>query len=183
MSATATGGMLHIDVSRCTGCRTCEIECAVAHSTAGTLAGIIAAGEKAQKRVFVEAAGAVSVPLQCRHCEDAPCIAVCPTRAMHRNGPGFPVLVEENLCIGCRACIAVCPFGVVFMGASGRIVNKCDLCVRRLARGGEPACAAGCPTRAITYVTPDGAAGQARRRAAESFLVAVERGDGHGAGR
>jgi carbon-monoxide dehydrogenase iron sulfur subunit len=178
MSAALSGGMLHIDVSRCTGCRTCEIECAVSHADAKTLADIVRSGEKAQKRIFVEAAGSLSVPLQCRHCEDAPCIAACPTKAMHRNGPGFPVLLDDTLCIGCRACIAVCPFGVVFMGASGRVVNKCDLCVRRLAAGMLPACAAGCPTKAISFVTPERAAGAARKRAAESLLVAVEHGTG-----
>jgi carbon-monoxide dehydrogenase iron sulfur subunit len=169
-------GMLQIDVSRCTGCKTCELECAVAHSSAKTLEGVIRDGEKVQKRIFVEAAGTLSVPLQCRHCEDAPCISVCPTKAMHRFGQGFPVLIEDDQCIGCRACIAVCPFGVVFMGVSGKVVNKCDLCIRRLAQGQQPACAAGCPTKAITFTTPDKAAGDVRRKAAESFLVAVERG-------
>ena len=169
-------GMLHVDVSRCTGCKTCELECAVAHSNSKTLEGVIRDGEQVQKRVFVTAAGLLSVPLQCRHCEDAPCIAVCPTKAMHRNGQGFPVLVQDELCIGCRACIAVCPFGVVFMGSSGRVVNKCDLCIRRLAQGQQPACAAGCPTKAITFKTPDQVAGDARRKAADSLLVAVERG-------
>jgi carbon-monoxide dehydrogenase iron sulfur subunit len=168
-------GMLHIDVSRCTGCKTCELECAVTHSDAKTLEGVIRDGEKVQKRIFVEAAGTLSVPLQCRHCEDAPCIAVCPTKAMHRFGQGFPVLMDDDTCIGCRACIAVCPFGVVFMGVSGKVVNKCDLCVRRLAQGQQPACAAGCPTKAISFKTPDKVAANTRRQAAESFLVAVER--------
>ncbi len=172
-------GMLYVDASRCTGCKTCELECAVAHSEAKTLEGVIRAGEKVQKRIFVEPAGALSVPLQCRHCEDAPCIAVCPTTAMRRYGQGFPVLIEESLCIGCRACIAVCPFGVVFMGVSGKVVNKCDLCVHRLAKGELPACAAGCPTKAISFVSPERVAGNARRRAAESLLVAVERGSGN----
>jgi carbon-monoxide dehydrogenase iron sulfur subunit len=172
-------GVLTIDVSRCTGCKTCELECAVAHSRAKTLEGVIRDGEKVQKRIFVEAAGTLSVPLQCRHCEDAPCVSVCPTAAMHRNGTGFPVLVEDSLCIGCRACVAVCPFGVVFMGLSGKVVNKCDLCVHRLAQGEQPACAAGCPTKAIRYVTQDQVPRDARRRTAESFLVAVTSGAGN----
>lgn len=173
---TAMKGMLNIEVSRCTGCKTCELECGIAHSKAMTLVGILRDGEKAQTRIFVEPAGAMAVPLQCRHCEDAPCIAVCPTKAMHRFGQGYPVLVEEGLCIGCRACVAVCPFGVVFMGREGKVVLKCDLCIRRLAQGQKPACAAGCPTHAISFLAPEAVAAGTRRRAAESFLVAVERG-------
>ena len=169
-------GMLSIDVSRCVSCKTCELECAIAHSEAGTLFAIVAAGEKAQRRIVVEPAGQLSVPLQCRHCEDAPCVAVCPTQAMHKNGQDFPVLVDDARCIGCHACIAVCPFGVISKSRMGKAVVKCDLCVRRLAQGQQPACAAGCPTHAIRYTTPEEVAREARRRSAESFLVAVERG-------
>jgi carbon-monoxide dehydrogenase iron sulfur subunit len=170
-------GMLSIDVSRCVSCRTCELECAIAHSKSKNLFGIVRDGEKVQRRIVVEAAGPLSIPLQCRHCEDAPCIAVCPTRAMHKNGRGFPVLVDDELCIGCRACLSVCPFGVIFMGREGTVVVKCDLCVRRLAQGELPACAAGCPTGAISFATPEEVAREARRKAAEGFLVAVERGN------
>jgi carbon-monoxide dehydrogenase iron sulfur subunit len=169
-------GMLSIDISRCVSCKTCELECAVAHSRAGTLVGVVREEEKVQRRIVVEPAGQLSVPLQCRHCEDAPCVAVCPTKAMHKNGREFPVLMDEELCIGCRACISVCPFGVIFMGREGTAVVKCDLCIRRLAQGELPACAAGCPTGAIQYATPEEVARDARRKAVEGFLVAVERG-------
>jgi carbon-monoxide dehydrogenase iron sulfur subunit len=171
-------GMISIDVSRCLSCRTCELECAAAHSKAKTLLGAVRDGEKAQRRIVVEAAGDIAVPLQCRHCEDAPCVTVCPTRAMHENGAGFPVLIEEGLCIGCRACIAVCPFGVVFEGRGGRAAVKCDLCVERLAQGEIPACAAGCPTKAIRFTTAEEAARESRRKAAEGFLVSLDRGRG-----
>ena len=169
-------GMLSIDVSRCLSCKTCELECAISHSEAGTLFAIMHSAEKAQRRIVVEPAGLLSVPLQCRHCEDAPCIAVCPTQAMHRNAQAFPVLVDDTRCIGCHACIVVCPFGVISKSRMGKAVVKCDLCIRRLAKGQIPACAAGCPTHAIRYTTPEEVAQEARRRSAESYLVAVERG-------
>ena len=139
-------GMLAIDVARCTACKTCELECAVAHSESKTLDGVVRDGELVQRRVVVEPAGPLAIPLQCRHCEDAPCIAVC-------------------------------PFGVIFMGRTGTAVVKCDLCIRRLAQGQQPACAAGCPTRAISFLMPEEVAKQARRKAAAGFLVAVGKGD------
>jgi carbon-monoxide dehydrogenase iron sulfur subunit len=169
-------GMLSIEVERCVSCKTCEMECAISHSQAGTLFGIVRSGEKAQRRIVVEPAAGLAVPLQCRHCEDAPCVAVCPTQAMHKNGVAFPVLVDDTLCIGCHACITVCPFGVIFESRTGTAVVKCDLCIRRLAQGQQPACAAGCPTRAIRYSTAEEIAHDARRRTVERFLVAVERG-------
>ena len=170
-------GMLSVDISRCTGCKTCEIECAIAHSVSLTLEGVIRDGEGVQKRIHVEKAGDLNVPLQCRHCEDAPCVAVCPTKAMHRFGQGFPVLLEEEKCIGCRACLVVCPFGVITMSVTDKVVAKCDLCVRRQAQGLQPACAAGCPTKAITFGVPDAVASDVRRKTAESYLVSVERGN------
>ena len=128
-------GMLSIDVDRCLSCKTCELECAIAHSQGGTLFAVMRSGEKVQRRIVVEPAAQLAVPLQLRHCEDAPCVAVCPTQAMHKNGVEFPVLVDETLCIGCHACISVCPFGVIFASRMGRAVVKCDLCVSRLAQG------------------------------------------------
>jgi Fe-S-cluster-containing dehydrogenase component len=88
--------------------------------------------------------------------------------------------VDDTLCIGCRACLTVCPFGVIFMGREGTAVVKCDLCIRRLAQGELPACAAGCPTKAILFATPEEVAAAARRRAAEGFLVAVQAGQAAG---
>jgi carbon-monoxide dehydrogenase iron sulfur subunit len=169
-------GMLNIEIARCTGCKTCEIECAVAHSVSRTLTGVIKGGEKVQKRIHVEKAGDLNVPVNCRHCEDAPCVAVCPTGAMNRFSQGFPVLLDEAKCIGCRACLVVCPFGAISMAVEGRVVSKCDLCVKRQAEGLQPACAAGCPTKAITFTNSDSIAAEARRKTAESYLVAVELG-------
>lgn len=170
-------GMLRVEISRCTGCKTCEIECAVAHSESKTLTGVIARGEKVQKRIHVEKAGELNVPVNCRHCEDAPCVTVCPTKAMNRFSQGFPVLLDEKRCIGCRACLVVCPFGAISMSVQGGTVSKCDLCVRRQAEGLQPACAAGCPTKAITFTNSDAVAADARRRVAESYLVVAELGN------
>ena len=91
------------------------------------------------------------MPLQCRHCEDAPCVQVCPTGAICRLNPESPVLVDQGKCIGCEFCVQVCPFGVIRVASDGKVIVKCDLCVSRLAQGLEPACVASCPVRALAF--------------------------------
>jgi len=167
-------GMIYVDPERCMGCHTCEMACAVAHSESKDLFKAIYEEPRSKPRVVVEAVGRTSVPLQCRHCEDAPCVAVCPTRAMAKLEDG-PVVVREELCIGCKACILVCPFGAVAMGPGGKVAHKCDLCIERLEAGEEPACASSCPTGALRFVPAEEVAREARRRAAERFLVSLER--------
>ena len=83
---------------RCLGCRSCEIHCALAHSQAETLVEALTAEEKPQSRVYVEPSGQFCVPLQCRHCEDAPCVTICPAKAkaISRATPDAPVLIDGN---------------------------------------------------------------------------------------
>jgi Fe-S-cluster-containing hydrogenase component 2 len=106
------------DPLKCLACRTCELECALAHVENPDLVKALLAG--AQPRLYVEAAGQIAVPLQCRHCEDAPCVQVCPSGALSRLNPEAPVLVNQELCIGCEFCVQVCPFGVIRLAADRR---------------------------------------------------------------
>jgi carbon-monoxide dehydrogenase iron sulfur subunit len=128
-----------------------------------------------KSRVVVEPIEEYSAPLQCRHCEDAPCVAVCPSGALKKNAPGYPVLFERALCIGCHQCVIACPFGVIVMDRDGKHVLKCDLCIERLARGERPACASACHTRALTYQSAEEFTQGKRRQTARDYLVTVER--------
>jgi len=76
----------------------------------------------------------ISVPTTCEQCEDAPCVAVCPTSAMFNDPAMNRVGWEEAKCIGCRMCTLACPFGAVVYETSRRRILKCDLC------GGAPEC-------------------------------------------
>jgi carbon-monoxide dehydrogenase iron sulfur subunit len=160
-------------ISRCLGCHTCELNCAIAHSTSGDLVAIVAAGEKPGYRIHVEHYGPKAIPLSCQHCEEAACVLACPTGAVHRYSPGKPVLVEEQKCIGCSMCVQACPFGVMAMNPGGRVAFKCDLCIARLAKGLEPACVSSCPTRALGLEDEPAANKEKRRAAVERMATAL----------
>ena len=142
-------GMIVVRVDRCLGCNSCQVACAVEHSASKNLLGAIGESPAPRARVRVEPGPGFAVPLQCRHCEDAPCVLVCPTEAIYRPDESSPVLIDADRCIGCRFCIVACPFGVIEPSRDGKAMVKCDLCVQRAAEGLQPACVAGCPVRAI----------------------------------
>ena len=159
-----------IKVERCLGCKSCELACALAHSSARDFEEMMTKGEKPGYRVSVEAWGPRAVPLHCNHCEDAPCMMACPTGAIYRESDDGPVLFNEERCIGCKMCIQACPFGVIAMRADGKGVLKCDLCIQRLRQGQRPACVAACPTGALEF-TDESEAGRAKRRKSAERLV------------
>ncbi len=159
-------GNIVVNIPRCAGCHSCEIACAVEHSRSKTLYGAISEKPRPQKRVFVEAYGKSNLPLQCRHCEDAPCVRVCPTNAIYKTEEE-PVLIDQPRCIGCKWCVLACPFGVITMSPDERAIVKCDLCSERAVSGKQPACVEGCPTGALKLATVEETA-HARRR---EFLV------------
>jgi carbon-monoxide dehydrogenase iron sulfur subunit len=179
-----------VNIKKCLACRSCEIACAIEHSKSKVLEEAVAETPGPQRRVSVESAGEYGVPLQCRHCEDAPCITVCPTQAIHRDADHAPVLIAQDKCIGCKFCLMVCPFGVIDISHDGKAVVKCDLCIQRTEAGQEPACVAGCPTGALQFCELTemlierrrSAAKQAWDAAGKSEQVVSETKDGHGKG-
>lgn len=90
------------DPNRCIGCYTCMSACVMKHKQAGL---------QAYPRLTVTNTRVGTMPIQCHHCEDAPCAAVCPVQAITMNGQA--VQVNESLCIGCKLCALVCPFGAI----------------------------------------------------------------------
>jgi carbon-monoxide dehydrogenase iron sulfur subunit len=168
-------GIIHADISKCLACRSCELACAVAHTKAGELM-VALQQEKSDlaPRVTVVAAGEMAVPLQCRHCEDAPCVNVCPTGALTKPEPEGPVVFDLELCIGCKSCILVCPFGVISLTDDGKAIIKCDLCAERVEAGGQPACVEACPTGALTLEEVAEIAREVRARAAAQLAESME---------
>lgn len=162
-----------VNTYKCMACKSCELACALAHSTSNTIEEAVTEMPRPQRRITVEGVGAVGVPMQCRHCEDAPCITVCPTTAIHRHQTHDPVLVDKKRCIGCKFCLMACPFGVIDMTRDGKAVVKCDLCIQRTQAGEEPACVASCPTGALQYCELTEMLIRRRRDAAAQAAVAI----------
>jgi formate dehydrogenase iron-sulfur subunit len=86
----------------------------------------------------------------CKHCVQAGCIEVCPTGAIIRT-EFDTVVIQSDVCNGCRACIAGCPFGVIDMNPVSNTAQKCTLCYDRMSVGLEPACSKACPTDSIQF--------------------------------
>ncbi|KSW12484.1 hypothetical protein CF15_07115 [Pyrodictium occultum] len=88
--------------------------------------------------------------IMCQHCDDAPCVAACPTGASYQRKDGI-VLVNPEKCILCGYCIAACPYGARHVNPFTRTVDKCTLCAHRVDRGELPACVETCPTGARMF--------------------------------
>jgi carbon-monoxide dehydrogenase iron sulfur subunit len=132
-----------------------------------------------------------SYPNRCRHCDPAPCIAVCPTAAISRDPEHDVVLIDESKCIACAMCAIVCPFDVITYHAlataapgnglaagNGHIARtvavKCDGCITRLREGREPACVEVCKVDALTFGEVNDAIRDARRRESIAVLATAE---------
>jgi sulfite dehydrogenase (quinone) subunit SoeB len=96
----------------------------------------------------------VNMPMSCLHCEDAPCVTVCPTGASYKRAEDGIVLVNPDTCIGCGLCAWACPYGARELDPAAGVMRKCTLCVDRIynetldPQDREPACVRTCPTGA-----------------------------------
>jgi len=86
--------------------------------------------------------------MRCNHCDDAPCIKICPTSALFRS-PNGVVDFDDSRCIGCKACMNACPYDAIYINPESNTAQKCNFCNHRVEIGLEPACVVVCPTRAI----------------------------------
>ena len=121
----------------CMGCHACEVACKQEHAL-GVGPQLVRVLEKSPDYV----------PIYCHHCAKAPCKEACPVEAISRNEQGI-VLIDNDLCIGCRECLEACPFDAMQFEDNQEIAVKCDLCVHRLEDNRRPACMTVCPTGCI----------------------------------
>ena len=130
--------VLSIEYQKCTGCRSCELVCSVKHDG-------VANPMRSRIKVMKWEAEGLYIPMSCQQCQDAPCIAVCPTKALSRDAELGRVVVDYDKCIGCKLCITACPFGGMGFDDVDRKMIKCDFC------DGDPACVSFCSTGAIAF--------------------------------
>ncbi|MFQ5738271.1 MAG: 4Fe-4S dicluster domain-containing protein [Acidobacteriota bacterium] len=160
-----------IDLKRCIGCNACTLACKQENGTPADMhfARVVTrevGTYPESKRTFL--------PLLCNQCEDAPCLKACPTGATYQRPDGI-IMVNADVCIGCRACAVSCPYmnrhflarGLLRTGYGGDGLNpfeevkfaafqegtmtKCNFCAPRVDQGLEPACVITCPTDARIF--------------------------------
>lgn len=154
------------DTTVCIGCKACEVACKSWNGLSSDIVELSGQsydntrhldGENWRHVQFIEqfsddrATGRwLLMSDVCKHCVHAGCLEVCPTGAIIRTEYDT-VVIQADTCIGCRACIAGCPFGVIEINPVSNTAMKCTLCYDRLQSGLPPACAQACPTHSIQF--------------------------------
>jgi len=172
-------GYVQGDPMLCIGCRTCMVACVVSHE-GKRIFEIDPYGYDFHPKLSVVKTWNVSVPVQCKHCENPACLSVCRSEAISRQNGS--VVVDRDKCIGCKSCAEACPFGAVQMvtlGFSGKnpdgspkaVANKCDLCPNE-SRG--PACLRVCPTECLRLVKEEDMSGLLKNKRLASLNTTVQ---------
>jgi Fe-S-cluster-containing dehydrogenase component len=125
----------------CMGCHACEVACKQEHAL-GVGPRLVRVIEKSPD----------FFPVYCHHCANAPCKEACPVDAISKTARGV-VLIDGEVCIGCRECLEACPFGAMQFSEDAQTAVKCDLCVDRVENGQAPACFTVCATGCISWGT------------------------------
>ena len=153
-----------IDLAKCVGCDSCTVACKAENRTPpGVTYNVVLEQETgAYPNVRIEA-----IPRPCMQCENPACVSVCPVSATYRGDDGI-VVIDADRCIGCKYCIAACPYGARKLNRTSEnmfgadvpapyesygvqrelVAEKCIFCEARLAEGKQPACVVNCPGRA-----------------------------------
>jgi molybdopterin-containing oxidoreductase family iron-sulfur binding subunit len=159
-----------LDLNRCVGCGACTLACKTKNATApGVFWSQVL---KSEAGIYPKVYPAFT-PILCNHCENAPCVDVCPTGASQKHANGI-VTVDANKCIGCRYCMLACPYDARTFNSSklqgyfpGKglmpyeqirysehvvgTVEKCNFCIDRVEQGLLPACVQTCPAKARIF--------------------------------
>ncbi len=171
-----------VDLSRCIGCTACTVACKTHNNVPKGMfwSQVLFEEIGTYPRYRIEA-----TPVLCMHCDNPPCVRVCPTGASYKRDNGI-VSINAEKCIGCRLCMTACPYGArqfladrperyypdkeesVLEAKQKRDfipgkVTKCEFCVERLQEGLKPACVATCPTKARHFGDLDNPADPLRR--------------------
>jgi len=136
-----------IDTTKCVGCMDCVVACKTENEVPEGFNRDWIAYETIGKfpTLHMEIRSE-----RCNHCDNPPCVYTCPTGASHISETGGIVLVDYIKCIGCKACIAACPYDARFIHPDG-YASKCTFCEHRVVEGLDPACVSTCPTHCMYF--------------------------------
>jgi len=134
-----------IDNRTCIGCHACTVACKSEHSVP---IGVNRTWVKyVEQGTFPDTKRSFSVQ-RCNHCDDAPCVEICPVTSLYRRPDGI-VDFDSDRCIGCTACMQACPYDAIYLDPETLTAAKCNYCTHRVDAGYEPACVIVCPVEAI----------------------------------
>ncbi|WP_245585746.1 4Fe-4S dicluster domain-containing protein [Pseudonocardia asaccharolytica] len=148
-TTTGDGGSMRygfaIDQRTCIGCHACTVACKTEHEV-----------PVGQFRTWVKYVDQGTFPnstrdfgvMRCNHCTDAPCVKICPTKALFVRDDGI-VDFDNSRCIGCKSCMQGCPYDAIYIDEDTHTAAKCNFCAHRVDAGLEPACVVVCPTHSI----------------------------------
>ncbi len=152
---------LFVNPEKCSGCRICETVCSLHHEKVCNPA-------HARVQVIKWESSGLYIPMVCQQCEDPICQTVCPMGAVHRDEDTGAILIDYDLCVGCKLCVSHCPFGGVILGIDGQI-KKCDLCE------GDPLCVKNCEPNALQFVEATTINFLKRKAAAQKFSELMQK--------
>ncbi len=151
-----------IDQNRCIGCHACTVACKEEHNIA---VGVNRTWVKYIEKGHYPDTRRHFAVLRCNHCDDAPCIEICPTVALFRRADGI-VDFDNERCIGCKSCMQACPYDALYIDPERNTAAKCNFDASRIERGYKPACEVVCPTQAILSGDLDDPTSEISRRVA-----------------
>lgn len=136
---------IHINIDRCVGCFACVVTCIDQNynidEDGPSFRRILKYEDEKNQTITYYSLG-------CMHCEDSPCLSICPTTALYRDEKTGLILINKIKCIGCGKCLKACPFDVPKFDRDNKMI-KCDGCVENIKSGVEPACVHTCPSKAL----------------------------------
>jgi Fe-S-cluster-containing dehydrogenase component/formate-dependent nitrite reductase membrane component NrfD len=134
-----------IDQDRCIGCHACTVACKDEHQVP---VGVFRTWVKYIEKGSFPNVGRHFGVMRCNHCDQAPCIEICPTSALFKRDNGI-VDFDSSRCIGCKSCMQACPYDALYIDPNTSTAAKCNFCAHRVEANLEPACVVVCPTQAI----------------------------------
>ncbi len=151
MSNNKRLGMV-IDQERCIGCEACSISCKIENNATDYWIKVETQGgaDKDTPRGRFPNLTMEFLPKLCNHCENPPCVDSCPEDAIQKRNDGI-VILDQELCSGCQACLTACPFNVIIFNENKNVAEKCHFCAHRVDQGLEPFCLICCEGQAIHF--------------------------------